>query len=373
MKHSPSPQESSRRFLLVSSYDPNGVAIILNTLLDLGVRIERNLHKSIWAPQPDGTFILLTDEAELVQWLPSLDPFKNYSFYPDIVCNWTHALPSQISHINLVKVILVRDPRDALFSSSKRYRPDLNFSEYLKTLDPHTLLPRIQAWKYFYLSWMEQNPDLLLTFESIKCQPITELVKMLRLLGIPINVGAIHQAIESSLVSGARLQALGEKSNGSNSIRAIRSGMPNEYLKNVEHSAVYSEIEQKLLPTYQDLVRCWNYRSKATKSPTFDDGHKVLDGSNFESFDTRYFLSLLSYRNLVSNHKNSSRSLVDHHSFVGFLFQLDRKILGSRSNHLTIEIIRLFWGFLVHPVFTIGRSVKRNVFSVTNKTSYLWR
>jgi hypothetical protein len=110
-------------------------------------------------------------------------------------------------------VLLVRDPRDAIYSSYRYFHnfarfwwPDGDkaqgtFGEYLDGLGVNDE-PPIQGWVDFYRAWYATLPTLprhaIVRFEDLKADPVAVVADLLRSLDVPRPEASINRAVERS-------------------------------------------------------------------------------------------------------------------------------------------------------------------------------
>ena len=351
--------------------DPNGVTLILNALLHLGIRIERDINgPSIWKEFDNSNFLLKEEQFELIRWLPSLHPETEYQFAKQCVVYWSHENPQQLfsraETSDFEVIVLARDPRDGLYSSNRRYRPDLSFKEFLNTLDPKLLVNRIDAWKYFYSSWMILNPSLTLTYEALKESPGDELNKFFNLLGIQFDLREIREALEASTFKKAQKRESDLVDAGLASQNKVNlRGKVNEHLENKENYSEYREIAIKLLELFR-LIQGYKRNPIGSINNSTKSSSLITQGVIFlEQEHISNLVSLLSIKKLYSNFLNSRKSQVDHESFFKFILVLDSKItLCMRENTSTKFIV---WLLFVHPLLRVcvfAKSIFLFIFSL---------
>ena len=311
-----------KKFVIVSSHDPNGVTIILNILLELGIRIERDFGASIWEENNHGNFILKPNQSDLRKWLPALTKYQNFDFDDRYVVYWSHCHSFEYSENDIRIILMVRDPRDALFSSNRRYRPDLKFKTYLMSLDPLLFQNRIKSWKIFYENWLTKK-DFLLKFEEVKLDGIHQINNLLDFMQIKKTRAAIIEAIGESTFKKAQeveshLRILGEI----DSYKVNFAGQVNEWLGAKERLTESNLIRNSLI----GILRYLKYETVDKNSYTQDDFlQKNFDVCDYEATIKALKIdlnNLWTLKNLRLNLKNAGRSYVDHKNKETYLERL---------------------------------------------------
>ncbi|MBW3086338.1 hypothetical protein KEM60_02551 [Austwickia sp. TVS 96-490-7B] len=147
----------------------------------------------------------------------------------------THLSPQDFPELRSA-VLLVRDPRDTLFSYYNWRRAfseegeEREFDEFMA--QPHPLgLPPAQHWAQFHRVWLcaltELPTKAVVRFEELKAEPVAVVSRMLRKLGQPIPDEAVLRAAadQSSFESMRRH----EDRTCADSRRVMRRGQPGEW------------------------------------------------------------------------------------------------------------------------------------------------
>ncbi len=196
-----------KRILLVSPKSPSGVTWLLNALICLGVRIDRNSSPDpgTFCRSEDGSYRLHSAETNLKLHLPELSATTSFDFSNHVVVEWTHDWPTDGKPADKT-FVFVRDPRDALFSLFKRRNPTVSFEDFLVSFDHVTLLDQIDCWRLFIRSWMATNGAVALRFEEFKEHPEASLSRFFADINVKVPTRErVQYAIESSSVSNAKL------------------------------------------------------------------------------------------------------------------------------------------------------------------------
>ncbi|WNF01213.1 sulfotransferase domain-containing protein [Streptomyces luomodiensis] len=160
----------------------------------------------------------------------------------------THLTPGFLEQRPLKGVwILVRDPRDSLFSWYK-FRTNFakdpldiasgTFHAWLERPGPAGV-SRLADWSIFYEQWADRRAafqvSTLTTYEDLKREPVATLRSNFEDLGVTVPDDAISRAVEKS--SFANMRAHESKSQAKHpdpvegNTRIMRSGTPNEWLQ----------------------------------------------------------------------------------------------------------------------------------------------
>ena len=278
---------------IVTPLKPNGVSYLLNILLELGLPIYRcinpmqGLCRMTWKPRSDGSFIVRHNEYNrLKDLLPSLSN-NQYRFNDNVSFHWDHPYSSTF-YRDVKSIILTRDPRDSLYSwyrrvSSNMVTTKIGFEDHLesKSIFFDKLWPEVKSiiareeclfpsfwasnidsilsrkygtpidelmasyeicFRIGYLKYkgLEQVPCLI-SFESLKNNPLPSVQKILQLVNISRSDDQILKAVEMSSVQ----RALTAQKNSTNTLKnsiTINKGLPSEFKHNISHSSSYERI-----------------------------------------------------------------------------------------------------------------------------------
>lgn len=197
-----------------------GLAWLVNAMLALGYRTTSLLHRSgHWEPAGDGRFRIGDAAREhMLSHLPVLLERERHRFSPEIEIFWEHRLRFDVDPTSPV-VVVVRDPRDALFSLHRRWRANDWFpGAYPTFLDRRTDWPdhfpglfyadAPRTWALYHLRWMHASrfrPVLFVRFEDLKSRPEESVRQVLSFLHLRGNDDTrIARAIGSSSTERAR-------------------------------------------------------------------------------------------------------------------------------------------------------------------------
>lgn len=182
---------------IVSPREPSGVTWLVNCLLELGLKTWRESVPPMWRPLGGDRWELTPEQELLRKWLPALEERRVFSFSPARGARWTHEWPDEAPGDGPI-LLFLRDPRDAHYSRWRREAPQLGWREFNRLLDPRTLLDRIDAWRLFVASWLEQPGVVVLRFEQAKLDPAGVLGRVCELLGLERDPVRLARALSSS-------------------------------------------------------------------------------------------------------------------------------------------------------------------------------
>lgn len=197
---------------LVSPWAPSGVAWLLNALLELGVPIFRDVTRPTWLAS-GSRFRLSPHEDDLKRHLPSLSSDDGFAFRTELRVRWSHEWPIGTNQSAPI-ILLVRDPADALVSLHRRFHEGLPIGRFLTEPSkpmyaPADFLPglaRADEWALFVMLWQQTMADrvLLIRFEELKTEPLRELRRIARHLGLDATDRDLVWAAEQSSFERAR-------------------------------------------------------------------------------------------------------------------------------------------------------------------------
>ncbi|MFI0215871.1 sulfotransferase domain-containing protein [Streptomyces lydicus] len=239
--------ELGTRDIVIASIGGSGQSLLGNILLELGLNYA---DPYIDALSADGTSRPVPAYADYRSRLAATDRYggadtaEGTARWPRYVK--THLTPDFLVHRPLLGAwILVRDPRDALYSWHK-FRTDFakdpldlkarTFAEWLEQPGP-TGVSRLDDWASFYDAWAAARESFprttVTTFEDLKSDPVPALEKSLSDLGIDIDVTDLAPAVERSSFDSMRAHEEKHPDNDARDpmtkTRIMRSGTPNEW------------------------------------------------------------------------------------------------------------------------------------------------
>ena len=256
----------ARRILVASPVEPSGGSWLLNCLLELGIKVgHKPFVDNVWRgshPRPDanhiwiakdGGFELNPKAASLTTFLPILARQTRFFFRDDVEVEYVQDFPARTPDDRSV-VLIVRDPRDALYSMYRRVAPGLSFEEFLRFPNPATLLDRPAHWTLFVACWLA-CPDLhVVRFEDYKRDAEATLRRALAALDLHYDDARIADALHQSSFEKAREAEarFRERVPGEHQV-ANRAGQVGEGRSRPEVQATIAEIEAAASPALQRL------------------------------------------------------------------------------------------------------------------------
>ncbi len=197
-----------------------GLAWLVNAMLALGHRTTSLLYeKNHWEDVGDGEYrVGEAARKHIVHHLPILLERERHRFIPEIELFWEHRVRFDIDPACPV-VVVVRDPRDAIFSLHRRWKMNGWYpGELPEFLDWRTDWPdhfpglfwldAVKTYLLFHLRWLHASrvrPIRFVRFEDLKERPEETLAGVLAFLGSRHRDDAcIRRAIASSSTERAR-------------------------------------------------------------------------------------------------------------------------------------------------------------------------
>ncbi len=207
------------RDVVIAAYPGSGSSLISNILTELG-----------FAHVDPYSEVLSTDGTATV--IPDLLPYRSRlaaaaaadavgrADRPGIRFVKSHQAPHHFGNAPFGgAVLLVRDPRDAIYSSYRFYRNFARFwwpgtdkaqGTFVEYLDGHGVNhePPIQSWVDFYRAWHATLPtlsrDAIVRFEDLKTDPVAAVAALLRSFDVPRPDASISGAVERSSFENMR-------------------------------------------------------------------------------------------------------------------------------------------------------------------------
>ena len=205
------------RIYLASPVEPSGASWLVNCFLELGIRVSHKpIVDNVWrhrdpSPPPghmwergsDGRERLKPRAAVLKKWLPALSRIEAFAFRDDIEVEYVQDLPSA-HHAGTPVLLLVRDPRDSLYSMYRRVQPEFDYDTFLRLPSPDTLHDRPAHWRLFVERWLVLAAENWFTFEEYKQDAAGLLHRILHRLGTPYDDDRVQRAVLESSYEAAR-------------------------------------------------------------------------------------------------------------------------------------------------------------------------
>lgn len=268
---------------LIASFGGSGQSLIGNILLELGLNYSDAYTEQLL---PDGTSRPAEEHSQWRQRLAASHTKDSAHSPSDSRRRWprfvkTHLTPEYFTSRPLLGAwVLVRDPRDALYSRY-RFRVDYaqdpadlaaeSFVDWLRLPGPAGLSP-IDDWNHLYGSWLDeargkQSPTAT-RFEDLKADPASTLCLALRNFGIAAKPHEVLAAVERSSFSSMRAHEernSGPASGPAPKQRIMRKGKPGEW-----REWITPELTDLFSPTHKVASR-YGYRitdTTVSKAPT---------------------------------------------------------------------------------------------------------
>lgn len=256
-----------KRARVVSAQFPCGAAWLANALLELGMPIEELWGFSTaqeWAAQEDGSVCYSAEHRPWQQTLAALYPGRRMRFRPRPIFQFSHAFPWQLTDTGPT-ILMVRDPRDALYSEWHRQRDnlglsdDLTFPDFMRSSFEGGPASHADALWLHLAAWLvaprERPEDLLvIRFEDCKRAPERVLRALLDWLGADASDAEIARAIASSDVRRLQRVEATLHARGSTARRFNRRGKAEEWRSSWESSWL-----EQMSPAWTVLLSAMGY------------------------------------------------------------------------------------------------------------------
>ena len=249
-----------RRIIVASPVEPSGASWLLNCFLELGIRIDHKpvadrvwrgrapKAERIWIDTGDRQHMLNPKAGVLMKFLPALARHDCFVFRDDVrvdyVQDFPPCVPASGEPDGISRVLMVRDPRDAIYSAYRRAAPALTFAEFLHFPNPDTLLGRASHWALFVAAWLATPAIHVVRFEDYKQDAEATLRAVLAALRLTSPDRDIENAVRYSSFEQAREaeRATSERFPHDRQV-ANRSGTVGESQSQTEARASMPEIE----------------------------------------------------------------------------------------------------------------------------------
>ncbi len=196
---------------IVSAMLPCGAAWVASCLFELGVALWKPWNADTqgeWTQLGERRFLYDCAGDPWRRMIPALSSGRVFTFRSTPVPRFTHAWPDQ-SLPSPRRLVVVRDPRDALYSDWIRHEKSTGNSDYAPDRflafalcnAEHARGSRLSYWDRFYGSWIENmlpERDLLLRFEDFKTAPNESLAAICQFLDLPASSSEIATATHNS-------------------------------------------------------------------------------------------------------------------------------------------------------------------------------
>ena len=253
LRHQRNVAKLDGRGIAVASYPGAGAALLGNIFLELGLDYVDPYTEDL---DEDGVARPAPDRLEYRRRLAA-SAHRDERLRPPGTLRLikTHLLPQDFPELRGL-LLLVRDPRDTLFSY---YNWRLAFSEEGENRDFHGFLSSsfplglrpVDDWTRFYRLWMSALEEFagkvaLVRFERLKSEPDAEVCRVLNAFGLPISRANVISAVKASTFDSMRLH---EDRNASGPSRIMRRGMHGEWVEwyTEETAKYFSDTSFRLL------------------------------------------------------------------------------------------------------------------------------
>jgi len=220
-----------------------GLAWLVNSLLAMKFRVTSLAYSDDnWEEVSAGKYRVSPRARDhLINHLPYLHDNNEIEFKPDFEAFWEHRVTFSKAP-GTPSVVVVRDPRDAIFSLHRRWQAngwvDCDFvtfldrpSEWPDHFPGLFYLNPIKTFLLFNLLWLRRShwaPVKVVKFEDIKSRPMETLDIVLQFLSANnVQKSEMELAVESSSVSRAKSKT--DQPPLENNMRAIHKGMAYEW------------------------------------------------------------------------------------------------------------------------------------------------
>jgi len=265
------------RDVMIAAYPGSGSALISNILTELGFA---HLDPYSEVLDADGTAAVIPDMVPYRSRLAATAAADaaGHTGGSGIRFVKNHQAPRHLAGVPFGgAVLLVRDPRDAIYSSYRYFRgfsrfwwPDSDkgqgtFGEYLDGLGVNDE-PPIEGWVDFYRAWHATLPTLprhaILRFEDLKTDPVAVVATLLRSFGVPKPEASINRAVERSSFEHMRaheerIVAGQADASAAGQSMLMRRGKVNEWREWFDDSALAARF---LGPDLVEVASLFGYR-----------------------------------------------------------------------------------------------------------------
>jgi hypothetical protein len=255
-----------KRILFASPVEPSGGSWLLNCFLELGIKIGHkpfvdNVWRGSTPPLPadhiwiraDGRHVLNPKAAMLVKFLPSLGRQQSFAFRDDVEIDYVQDFASRQPDGRPV-ILIVRDPRDAIYSMYRRQAPQLTFAEFCRFPNPLTLLDSAAHWALFVGAWLDQPDVHIVRFEDYKRDAEATLRRVLERFDLGGSDEAIRAALDQSSFDKARAAEAAFRARFPGDPQLVnRAGKVGDGSDRPEVQALLPEIERATAPLLRRL------------------------------------------------------------------------------------------------------------------------
>ena len=260
-----SKADAERTIEVVSPEFPCGSAWLANCLFELGVP---SWHlwgfdtRREWTDCGSGRYRYTAPDKPWRQTLASLQPGKELVFRDLIATRFSHEFAWQVTSARQI-VLMVRDPRDALYSEWRRHRTNLGlpaavqFPEFIDSAffgGPVSMADALWLHLKGWLSYRMAMPArvLVVRFEDWKREPVAALRRICKFMRLDRDDATLERASAASDVR--RLQAIESEiaTSTANARQFNRRGEPYEW-RSAWHESWFEHLGPRWMPVLEAL------------------------------------------------------------------------------------------------------------------------
>jgi len=299
-----------RSLSMYSSHDPNGVALLINLFIEIGIRVEWDFEESMWCKSVHEQGWALREEYSWFKAvLPSLNVKQSHTFYPPQVVYWTHRPLEEIpeSHSKDITIVIVRDPRDAIYSMWRRNYSHMSFEDYLDVRMPPYFSNRIEAWVDYYAPWTNSKHTVI-RFEDLKLKTEKIFRGLLNEMEVVRSDEEIRHAVEASSFDIAKKNESFYMNGETRQGALVRAGLVYEWKSDVERLPHSSRIEDLTRP----LLRKFGYGVNNHSFQKLEDEYNVRSGCVRSLSRELDFKNLSSIQTILKNTSTHQKKSIRH-------------------------------------------------------------
>lgn len=183
------------RTILFVSFTCSGATWLENCLIELNIRVD-GIPNILFGYKSDydalhAEYVLLPSADPSKVGIPAMTFKERFIFRKDIFCLLTgHAVPELKIANEAKSIILVRDPRDTIWSAFHVNSITTKFEEYA--------ILQVMAWKKFYNACLKLPNAEFFKFEDYKKNAFTQLQRIANFADIPHTAQLLDEAVKNS-------------------------------------------------------------------------------------------------------------------------------------------------------------------------------
>ncbi|WP_319472179.1 sulfotransferase domain-containing protein [uncultured Pseudodesulfovibrio sp.] len=189
---------------------------LVNILMELGVMADsHNCQGDDWVIR-DGKYYP-ERYARYRYMMPVLERHDGFVFEDGVSVCWGHHPPAP-KYAGRKAILVVRDPRDCLYSFHRRMIPhyDVTYEEFLGWPNYITLCPESLSWAVYNSLWLEFTETHVVRYEDLKSQPLEVMREVLEFIAVERSDDDIERAVDAC--SFAKAVDYQKRSGGSNAV-----------------------------------------------------------------------------------------------------------------------------------------------------------